>query len=371
MPTDNCFRHQRYEVHPPPERFRLVTPPEPVGPDSPRFAAQLAAAAEPLRRQGVRTIYLLHGTMAGTDSIGIHREIKRFAPAFGSSLGHWQKFLFDLLAQDWANYSQEFAETFEQAINAEGQPQIRVRRFMWSSENHHTGRAVAALRLLVELSRQSVEDRAMLWGHSHAGNVFAILTNLIGSDLEQRERFLACFGTWLQRCDPELWQAASDLLRSSKRPCVTPPDVVTFGTPIRYGWEAGGYRHLLHIVNHHPMGDPPDRVPFPPTAEQLRVCAAGDYFQQLFIAGTNFLLPIWACGQWRVERALNRLMQPGLPTRKLVESLRQGRRVADDGLTLLVDYNRIDPGATALNGHAVYTRLSWLPFHAQQVAQML
>ncbi|MEM8681722.1 MAG: hypothetical protein AAGF97_20425, partial [Planctomycetota bacterium] len=234
------------------------------------------------------------------------------------------------------------------------------------------GRAIAALQLLVELDQHAHETGSLvLWGHSHAGNVFAIVSNLLGGTRSDRQRFLAAFGTWLARLDPVLWEAGTRLLDSAQPLLRVPVDIVTFGTPLRYGWDSNGYRHLIHFVNHHATIEPAHRVPFPPTAEQLRQSEAGDYFQQLFIAGTNFPPGIWAWGQWKVERQLGQLLQSGVPSQEIVQALSHGRRVAADGQTLLVDYNAVDDEARTLTGHAVYTRLKWLPFHAATVADEL
>lgn len=74
-------------------------------------------------------------------------------------------------------------------------------------------------------------------------------------------------------------------------------DVVTLGTPVRYGWDADGYGNLLHFIHHRPVdGLPDDRAPFLPSAEDILQAKQGDCVQQLGIAGTNFTPPAWA---WR------------------------------------------------------------------------
>jgi len=71
-------------------------------------------------------------------------------------------------------------------------------------------------------------------------------------------------------------------------------DVVTLGTPVRYGWDADGYGNLLHFIHHRPDdGLPDDRAPFLPSAEDILQAKQGDCVQQLGIAGTNFTPPAW------------------------------------------------------------------------------
>ncbi len=70
---------------------------------------------------------------------------------------------------------------------------IPVRLFNWSSENHHIGRADGAIRLLDELASLKLQptQRVLLFGHSHAGNVFALMTNLLCGDRRAIRRFFA------------------------------------------------------------------------------------------------------------------------------------------------------------------------------------
>ena len=61
------------------------------------------------------------------------------------------------------------------------------------------------------------------------------------------------------------WQRAQQVLAENHHPLrQLALDLVTFGTPIRYGWDTAGYQHLLHFVNHRPgRRAPPSH---PPTA---------------------------------------------------------------------------------------------------------
>ena len=115
---------------------------------------------------------------------------------------------------------------------------------------------------------------------------------------------------------------------------------------------------------------PSHLAPFPPTIDRLWTAADGDYVQQIGIAGTNFAPNLF---EWRVLLAdfrLSQLLQPGLRKRDLLDRLKIGARVPDEGTTLLVDYG---PGLGGLSkhaaGHAVYTRAEWLLFHAEEVAR--
>ena len=87
------------------------------------------------------------------------------------------------------------------------------------------------------------------------------------------------------------------------------------------------------------------------------------------MAGTNFPPTLWAWRAWLADHRLNRLLQSGVKHRDFLARLQVGQRTHADGTNLLVDYGPM-PGTLVqhLAGHAVYTRLDWLLFHAEEVA---
>ena len=214
-----------------------------------------------------------------------------------------------------------------------------------------------------------------MWGHSHAGNVFAIATNLLAADAAQRESFFAagrCYyrQRWFGGLSKPVWDRVRQLLelpRDSRR--LPQLDLVTFGTPIRYGWDTDGYAKLLHFVYHRPRpGVSEHRTTWPPSVEDLFQATDGDYVQQFGIAGTNLMPAGVGLRSWLADLRLARLLQPGLRRRDLLSRLKTGQRVPDEGETLLVEYPD-GPAARQFAGHAIYTRLIWLPFHAMEVAR--
>lgn len=335
-----------------------------------------------LREQRVGAVYLVHGTFAGLDTLGILAELGRWYPAGREAIGRIAKRMIDSIAGDAGNYTPRYAETFQESI---GVPDdwIPVRLFHWSSENHHLGRADAAVRLIDELAALELpaDRRILLWGHSHAGNVFALMTNLLGCNRTAVHQFFEAARGYYRVpltgvVDIPVWQRVFQLLVNEPR-CPAARalaqrklDFVTFGTPIRYGWDSRGYDHLLHFVNHRPTSGLPEyRAAFPPTVDDVFRAAAGDYIQQIGIAGTNAMPGILAWRAWLADRRLNELLQPNLSARDLLSRLKLGTRVQDEGTTLLVDYGPPSGNlAQHLAGHAVYTRYDWLLFHAEQVA---
>ena len=328
-----------------------------------------------LRGADVAAIYLAHGTFVGTDAWGVLAEFGRMFPAAEPALRRVIKRLVDNFLADVGNFTGAYAQLFEQSL---AEPTIPVRRFHWSSENHHIGRADGAVRLIDELARLDLAagQRVLLWGHSHAGNVFALATNLLGGARDAVEEFFSAaevYYRWplLGWVDIPLWQRVRDLLRDEHhRLRDIKLDFVTFGTPIRYGWETAGYSQLLHFIYHRPVpGLAQHRAPFPLQLERVLDGRDGDYIQQLGIAGTNLMPSIFAWRTWWADNRLDALLQGDLRQRDLAERFRVGARVPDEGTTLLVDYGPLTGDVSKHHaGHALYTRTAWLPFHATEVA---
>ncbi len=398
MPKGNRFRHQCYTAEPPAAPYELLRPDPGPPPGSGEFGSRMQAVGERLRSANVAAIYLVHGTFAGCDALGILTEVERYLPWLSAIWRNVAKQMTDAVFHSVGNYTAAYAKTLEESINRPGQRQIAVRRFAWSGENHHIGRADAAVRLIDELALemriadcglrnegavvatqseirnpQSAMPHLLLWGHSHAGNVFALMSHLL-ADAEARQAFFAATRVYRRRLfgRSELahWRRVEDLLSANSAFHL---DFVTFGTPIRYGWDAGGYSRLLHFVNHRPAdGLPPHRAPFPPRERDVRSGADGDYVQQLGIAGTNLLPNPLSYRALLADVRLGRLLQAGIRRRDLPARLRHGMRVPEEGTTLLVDYGLPRCNVVQhLAGHGVYTRPEWMLFHAEETARRL
>lgn len=381
MSAPNPFRHQAYTDAPPDVPWQLLR--AEIGPsaESPEYAERLARIGRVLREARVGRIVLVHGTFVGADASGLLGEFGRWFPLARDTITQRLKALIDGFKGDRGNYTAAFAEQLAAGVNQHGGPPIEVGCFHWSSENNHLGRADAMVRLLAELVRDQPPpgQRVLLWGHSHGGNVLALLTLLLAADAEARARFFEAARIFYRhprsgQVDVPAWQEAATLLAGDSNPLAACPlDMVTFGTPVRYGWSARGAGRLLHVLHHRPVsGWPEHRVPFPPTFDDLLVARSGDYIQQFGIAGTDLPPSILAWRARLADRQLQQLIAPNMPPREFWIRLDKGVRMHDTGLNLLVDYG---PQARDLRehsaGHSLYTQQSWLLFHAETVARCL
>ncbi len=374
MPLRNNFRHQAYTADPP-ELTPQFLPATPNPEDRDELARRMQAVGDCLCRAEVRAIYLVHGTFTGTDALDLARWVGHVAPTLAEWARLQNKALVDVLFGDFANFTPAFASELQQLLAGDGGRVIPVRLFLWASQNHHVGRADAALRLLDELASHRFDGgRALLLGHSHGGNVFALISNILGAEPEARRAFFDAVRPYYggYRANSALLERVEAFWNQEPHPLEDVAlDLVTMGTPIRYGWDTGGYAKLLHFIYHRPCSEETTyRAVFPFAVEDVIAAAGGDYVQQIGIAGTNFAPHPLAWRTWRAELALNRLLQPDLRRRDLAARLAMGMRIPREGQTLLVDY-----GPQGLNfarhiaGHAVYTQREFMMFHAEEIAR--
>lgn len=378
MPSKRHFDHHTYLNDPEQGRFEMVSD-DVASPIEDPNSQHVPEAAAMLRDAGVVEIILVHGTFAGNDTLGLMREFARFSPKTAGTLKRFGKRMFDQVAGEIGNYTDSYANRLAQMVNSTESTPITVTPFHWSGENHHLGRACGAIELLDQLQQRKwkTTDRVLIWGHSHGGNLLALLSNLLGGNANQREEFFAA--THFHYQDPILrrlalphWGRVKDRLLDRATQSTLPQlDVVCFGTPLRYRWNAEICQKLLHVVHHRPLiTHAPAQGSVPKSIREVARARGGDYVQQLGIGGTDFLHPIFAWRSWWCESRLRKLLAPGIRRRNLPRNLRRGQRVSLDGTTLLVDYPHTrNRWRRKLLGHGIYTRHEWLPFHLTEVTQ--
>lgn len=353
------------------------------------FAEPIVAAGRQMASAGVAAVFLVHGTFGGNDGLGLLTELARFAPGLSRSLARYRKSAFDWAAGEKGNYTNEYAQRMQQCLSAGAGYELAVHNWVWSSQNNHIGRADGAVQLLVDLASFAAEiptakshaqsPRVLLWGHSHAGNVFALASSLLAADADQRSQFFRAARRFYRRwrtgeVDMPAWTTLETMLAQPEHPLrQLSLDAATFGTPIRYGWAAGGVQRLIHFVNHRPgAANAEFLAPGKIELGRLLSAADGDYIAQIGVAGSNLAPSPLALRTFLADRALDRLLEFGVSRESLLRRIGYGMRVAHQGTTLLVDYQ--DQGGAVhqhIAGHAVYTRSRWLPMHCEQVAEIL
>jgi len=377
MANQKPFQHQDYAAPVSPESYELISPSELISPTDDKFKVMLADSGSRLRALGVARIILVHGTMAGTDALGWYSHWERVVPGLSKRLKRTYKSVVDRLSGDRGNFTEEYETLLVESINSGAtENRIAVERFEWTSENHHLGRADAAVRLvsrLIELG--DAEKRVLLVGHSHAGNVFALASQLIGNDGLSNKPFFAAsrgFHEASGRIDAEAWKFVANEIANREIPQL---DVVTMGTPVRYGWNESALKNLIHFVNHR-VSKPaePYRGFVPGNGKEFLEAIQGehgDFVQQTFVARTDFPPAIWSWRAWKANRILRNLLESSELKHKRLWRTKQAARVAQAGKTLLVDYAKVDPTGSDIAGHSIYTEFDWMAFQFDQVANRL
>lgn len=373
------FHHQTYAAAPPRAPHHFVSPR--LGPafGSSEFRRRLRQVGDQFAAGGVGAVFFMHGSFAALDSLQVLSALARqYRPARGSLL-RLKRQLIDGEVHDAGHFTQRYAEAWEAAFTGEERPLVRLTS--WSSENHHLGRADAAVRLIDELAALDLPagKRVVLWGHGHAGNVFALMSQLLSADARSVRQFFDAtriYYRWpmMPLVDIPLWRRVRRMLLADRRPIeALACDWVTLGTPIRYGWRLRPSDSLLHFVYHRPHAARPAHLAvFPAAADEVLDGAGGDYLQQVAIAGTDTPPSPLLWRLWLANRRLAQLLDDPPLGDELTRRLHLGARVHDCGTTLLVDYSAPDEtSARHLAGHAVYTRPEWLLFHAERLAQHL
>lgn len=349
-------------------------------PGSSEFRCRMAAVGDSLRAGGVGAIVLVDSEFVAVDVRDFLLALGRRWPAGSFISRQLAAQVIDHRSHDAGGYTPRFAELLERSLGR-GIDALPVKLVHWSGENHHLGRADAAVRLLDELAAFDLPpgQRVMLWGRGQAGNVLALLLRLLAADAAAVERFFAAARIYYRLpatgvVDVPVWQRAWQLLtRYSDRLAHRAFDVVTFGTPPRYNWLHRPSDRLLHFVHHRPStGVVGHLARLPLHIDDLREASGGDYIQQLAVTGTETPPSRFAWRSWLADRRLGDLLEVRDGQSSVAERLACGRRLPDAGATLLVDYGP-PSGAVSehLAGHAVYTWREWLLFHAEQVAQRL
>ena len=209
----------------------------------------------------------------------------------------------DTLAQEIGNFTTDYVESFNQAINQNLKTPIPCLRYVWSSCHHHLGRVEAAIDLMGYLEQWRTDaavagdDRILIFAHGHAGQVVALLSNLLSKgEAELRPRVFEILANYWTK-DPAK-KGRVDQLENIFSSVTSKDflgggvlDVVTLGTPVRHGWDTDGVGHLLHIINHRPIRHDGkkwlSKMELPGIAFEMPYLMGGDYVQQLAIAGTD------------------------------------------------------------------------------------
>ncbi|HEU4683707.1 MAG TPA: hypothetical protein VFS39_04325 [Nitrospira sp.] len=417
MPVENNFQHDELSRKNPGERLTYAELSGTAVPDSPAWHEAMARYGARFSKAGVRMILFLHGAIHGTDVFGAQRLDHAGGLKRGYSRGvsgldallalmrqetngipllpgglrpplsddEATKTLLDEQIGDAGNITSADLELFRKAINRNVSPPILCQRLLWSSEHHHLGRATAALRFLDRISRLREEhqlsegQRILVFAHGQAGLVLALVSNLLcPSPITGRSKLLQIVSSYAgQTNQPALATVVNRVeailadVSSFNR---FPLDVVTLGTPVRYGWDPSGIGNLLHIVNHRQLRTDGKtwlaKMELPQITMEMPIAWGGDYVQELAVAGTDAVPETDEAET--ANKAIWELVEPYDGFERWLECARRAVRFPSEGGCLLVDY-KDSTGSTNPRdhyyGHAAYTRRDALLFTTARIAE--
>ena len=415
MPIENNFQHDELSRKNPGDRLTYADWTPPPDMDSPAWQAAMGQAGQKLSQAGVRLIIFLHGAIPGTDIFGLgrldevgglKRGYSRGISGLDSLLSFMRegsngitplpggmkpplandeatKTLLDSQIGDAGNFTASIVERCRKALNQQVAKSITCLRELWSSEHHHLGRALAACRLLDRLRALATEhhlgtgDRILIQAHGQSGLVLALATNLLcPSPITGRKAlFDLLLASTPQGPDAQAIQRIDPLLTSGSLLNGAALDLVTFGTPVRYGWDPSGIGKLLHIVNHRNLRTDGktwlSKMELPQISVEMPIAWGGDYVQELAVAGSD-ALP--AESAKAANKAVWELLEPYDGFERWVECARRATRFPSEGQCLLVDYKDCTSSTNVRDhyyGHAAYTRANSILFNFNQIVGRL
>ncbi len=416
MPIENNFQHDELSRKSPGDRLTMA---ELSGsqPESPAWIETMAHCGTQLSQAGVRAVIFVHGSIVGTDVFGVQRLDEAGGLKRGYSRGvsgvdallaamregengipplpgglkpplnndDPTKKLLDDQVGDAGNFTNAAVGLFQKAINKNVAKPIVCARYLWSSEHHHLGRAKAAIRVLDELrvlsetQKLSTGDRVLVQAHGQAGLVMALVSNLLcPSAIMGRPKLFALLSAYAQQSGLTNVTAAltklEPLLASGSLLNGTALDLVTFGTPVRYGWDPSGLEKLMHIVNHRNLRTDGktwlSKMELPQVTMEMPIAWGGDYVQELAVAGSD-AMPTTDEAK-AANKAVWELVEPYDGFERWLECARRAVRFPSEGTCLLVDY-KDSTGSTNVRdhyyGHAAYTRLNAMLFNIAEIVR--
>lgn len=328
------------------------------------WGQRMKANGDNLKQHKVRQMFLVHGTFVGDDPSGLinflgsvdpHHKLP-ILPGIIQGLKQGQKKLTDIIARDGGNYTNEYAQKLCSTL---GNDICDVKdNFDWGSGDYHFARLDGALKLAQRIAEKITEkqisndDRVLLLGHSHAGQVFALLTTLLedGEKGKQIKKAII-MSNKVPEDRKKRFQGDLDTIKGVFL------DFVTFGTPVRYQWGKNDKWRLLPVINHRADS----------TLLGIPAVKDGDYVQQWGVEGTD--LPSDTLAD---NKLLDSILDDGLNPGALIGNLNEkGRRQPKywDGSpvheNVLVDYHDNYQGPLPIPlptysigkvfGHGVYT----------------
>jgi hypothetical protein len=308
-----------------------------------------------IKKASVKSIYIIHGTFVGEDPFHLIGLLESSLPAIGQEIiqkiRQNTKKGQDLFTKDLGNFIEDHVDILSSMTLGS----IPVHNLTWSSGNHHYARVKGALKLIEDLSsKHNDKDRVLLIGHSHAGQLFALLSQFCDNK-KNLNQILSCINSD---------DIPKDLESKLKKISNLSLDFVTLGTPFRYEWKLGKKMRALHIINHR------GNDILAGSTSGATFTKDGDYIQQWGIAGSDIKSPVNT--ERLINEKLDEFLGVGTNFDEFKLNIKKKNRIHNQGHHLLVDYgdsSKIPNMFQTVLGHGCYTRIKHLRFLISNISQ--
>ncbi len=286
--------------------------------------------------------YIVHGTFVGDDPFHINNYLEIILPQFSKKISQTIRLAIknqnNFMAKDLGNFTLEHEKLVSEFLLG-GK---KCKNLVWSSANSHLARMKGLQNLILDLSQMKDKTKVILIGHSHAGQIFALLTQVL-----EKEKRLFEFLEAIEETDLDLYKKA---LKQVKKLKLT---IVTMGTPVRYKWQEVEKINIIHIINHR------KNIPFGGDYRGAIFTRDGDYIQQWGVAGSDSYLT--HSKENRINQKLDILLDEGKNLAVLKRELGKKKRIHNLGEHLLIDLDDSAKGKpnflATIFGHGTYTRI--------------
>ncbi len=298
-----------------------------------------------LNRAQLKGIVLIHGTFIGDDPLTLIRAaesiLSRHRPINLNLMRRMTKGQTDLILQEKANFTKHYINELEGLC-----PGIPIKRFVWTSSNHHLARLKGAMELNKFLIKEGLNQGPVLFlCHSHGSQLPILL-----SSLQSNANLYAEIAKLFKKHNT----ANSFKLSSLKGPFW----VNTLGAPPRYEMGLEGAWSFVHFSNHR------KETTQGVGTKGVMQTKFGDYIQLWGSPGSDFISA--SQNERHFNRDLDSLLGKGIDGKTWWQHLDQGNRFQQWGHHYLVDYgdDTILPlGPFSIFGHGIYTSKKLIPFH--------
>ena len=346
---------------------------------SDKWHSKMSDFAQVLNNKNVKLITFVHGAFARKDPLGLLNFLQPLiqnmphAHDISTKTTEFPEKHLKKFKSDMGCFTQEYENLFSSGIGNTSTTSL----FTWTGGNYHLARLKGAVDLIADLALQvkknkiTKKDKILLLGHSHGGQLFALITLFLEDGDIAKKLY--------QTVEKSPNMQREDLIENLLTIDGIPLDFVTFGTPVRYKW--GEYEHyrLISIINHRSLVQPIG----------LLEIKDGDYIQQWAIAGTDIMPPL---GELSLNDSLDSVLDKGRDITVFVKRLQRKRRQKEKtttgklaGKTILVDYCDNDPHSGLFDkpmsfpklaiktqfGHGVYTVKNAILFNVKLIQKYL